>query len=150
MLLFPNVICCSWFYIILSNFWCLDIKHHLAVCLEVSSITSIKEAFENVKTKYAKPPTIIVNSAGITRDQFILKLTEEAFDQVIDVNLKGTFLVMKTAIEQMIETQTSEGSSIVNVSSLLGKTGNMGQANYTASKAGVLALTKTAAYEFGK
>ncbi|XP_031849473.1 (3R)-3-hydroxyacyl-CoA dehydrogenase [Nomia melanderi] len=127
-----------------------DIKQHLAVHLEVSSVASIKEAFENAKAKYSKPPTIIVNSAGITRDQFILKLTEEAFDQVIDVNLKGTFLVMKTAVEQIVEAQISEGGSIVNVSSILGNTGNMGQANYTASKAGVVAVTKTAAYEFGK
>lgn len=118
--------------------------------MDVSDEQSIKEAFKNVINKYSTPPTIIVNNAGITRDQFILKLTKEDFNKVLDINLKGTFYVMQTALKEMINADVSVGSSIVNVSSIIGKVGNIGQANYAASKAGVIALTKTAALEFGQ
>lgn len=125
-------------------------SEHLAVNIEVSDSRSVKLAFQNVRTKYSKPPTIIVNSAGITRDQFLLKLSEDDFDQVLDANLKGTFLVMRTAVQEMIVADVSNGGSIVNISSIIAKMGNMGQANYAASKAGVIALAKTASIEFGQ
>ncbi|CAK9812777.1 (3R)-3-hydroxyacyl-CoA dehydrogenase [Anthophora quadrimaculata] len=123
---------------------------HLALNLDVSNQQNIKEAFKNVISKYSTPPTIVVNSAGITRDQFILKLTKTDFEQVLDVNLNGTFSVIQTAVKEMINANVSEGGTIVNISSVIGKTGNMGQANYAASKAGVIALTKTASLEFGQ
>ncbi|KOC66022.1 Estradiol 17-beta-dehydrogenase 8, partial [Habropoda laboriosa] len=122
---------------------------HLALNLDVTNEQSVKEAFKNVISKYSTPPTIIINSAGITRDQFILKLTKNNFEQVLDVNLKGTFFVMQTAVKEMIDADVSKCGSIVNLSSIIGKVGNMGQANYAASKAGVIALTKTASLEFG-
>ncbi|XP_017789481.1 PREDICTED: estradiol 17-beta-dehydrogenase 8-like [Habropoda laboriosa] len=125
-----------------------DLKH-LALNLDVTNEQSVKEAFKNVISKYSTPPTIIINSAGITRDQFILKLTKNNFEQVLDVNLKGTFFVMQTAVKEMIDADVSKCGSIVNLSSIIGKVGNMGQANYAASKAGVIALTKTASLEFG-
>ncbi|XP_017765081.1 PREDICTED: estradiol 17-beta-dehydrogenase 8-like [Eufriesea mexicana] len=128
----------------------LNDSKHLALNMDVSDEQSIKEAFKNTINKYSTPPTIIVNNAGITRDQFILKLTKKDFDEVLDTNLKGTFYVMQTAVKEMINANVSVGSSIVNVSSIIGKTGNMGQANYAASKAGVIALTQTAALEFGQ
>ncbi|XP_078045040.1 estradiol 17-beta-dehydrogenase 8 isoform X2 [Augochlora pura] len=127
-----------------------DTKQHLALNLHVSKADSIKKGFKDVTSKYNKPPTIIVNSAGITRDQFILKQTESDFDKVINVNLKGTFLVIQTAVQYMLEANVNKGSSIVNLSSIIGKVGNIGQANYAASKAGVIALTQTACYEFGE
>lgn len=110
----------------------------------------MNEAFESVLKRYSKPPTIIVNSAGITRDNFLLKLSESDFDQVIDVNLKGSFLVIQTAVKAMIAAEVSQGGSIVNMSSIIGKIGNIGQTNYSASKAGVIAMTKSASMEFGK
>ena len=128
----------------------LNDSEHLPVNIEVSDSESVKEAFRNVRTKYSSPPTIIVNSAGITRDQFLLKLGEHDFDQVLDANLKGTFLVMRTAVQEMIAADVSNGGSIVNISSIIAKTGNMGQANYAASKAGVIALAKTASIEFAQ
>ncbi|XP_043254000.1 estradiol 17-beta-dehydrogenase 8-like [Colletes gigas] len=128
----------------------LNDSKHLALDLDVSNSSSIKQAFKNAISTYSTPPSIIVNSAGVTRDQFILKLTEAEFDQVLDVNLKGTFLVIQTAVKAMIEAGTSKGGSIVNVSSIIGKIGNIGQANYASSKAGVEALTKTASLEFGQ
>lgn len=122
----------------------------MALNVEVSNEQSIQEAFKNSISKYSTAPTIIVNSAGITRDQFILKLTSEDFAKVLDVNLKGTFYIIQTAVKEMINANVSTNGSIVNVSSIIGKIGNMGQANYAASKAGVIALTQTASLEFGQ
>ncbi|PBC30606.1 estradiol 17-beta-dehydrogenase 8 [Apis cerana] len=128
----------------------LNDTRHLALNVEVLNEQSIKEAFKNAINKYSTPPTIIVNSAGITSDQFILKLTNEDFDKVLNVNLKGTFFIIQTAVKEMINANVNKGGSIVNISSIIGKIGNMGQANYAASKAGVIALTKTASLEFGQ
>lgn len=79
-----------------------------------------------------------------------MKLTNEDFDKVLNVNLKGTFFIIQTAVKEMINANVNKGGSIVNISSIVGKIGNMGQANYAASKAGVIALTKTASIEFGQ
>ncbi|MFT3901372.1 MAG: 3-oxoacyl-ACP reductase FabG [Gordonia sp. (in: high G+C Gram-positive bacteria)] len=87
---------------------------------------------------------VVVNNAGITRDATMRKMTEEQFDQVIDVHLKGTWLGMKLAAEIMRE----QGSgAIVNMSSISGKVGNFGQTNYAAAKAGIVAMSKAAAKE---
>lgn len=107
-------------------------------------------AFEHVLKQFSRPPTIIVNSAGITRDNFLVKLSDSNFDDVINVNLKGTFLVMQTAVKAMIAANATKNSSIINISSIIGKYGNIGQSNYSASKAGVIAMTKTASKEFGQ
>lgn len=128
----------------------LNGPEHLALNVEVSNEQSIKDAFKHARNKYGSPPTIIINSAGITRDQFILNLTNEEYDEVIDVNLKGTFYTIKTGVKEMIDAGVNKGGSIVNISSITGKIGNIGQANYAASKAGVIALTQTAALEFGQ
>ena len=121
---------------------------HLAVKNDVSNKDSVKETFEAIKSKYAKPPDIIVNSAGITMDKYLLRMSEDSFDKVINVNLKGTFLVNQIAASAMKEADIK--GSIVNISSIVAKTGNVGQANYSPSKAGVIAFTKTAAKELGK
>ena len=120
---------------------------HLAVKNDVSNKNSVKETFEAIKSKYAKPPDIIVNSAGITMDKYLLRMSEDSFDKVINVNLKGTFLVNQIAASAMKEADIK--GSIVNISSIVAKTGNVGQANYSPSKAGVIAFTKTAAKELG-
>lgn len=88
---------------------------------------------------------ILINNAGITRDKLMIQMTEEDFDAVIDVNLKGTFLVTKVVARHMMKNRYGR---IVNITSVVGLSGNPGQANYTASKAGVIALTKTTAKEF--
>lgn len=89
---------------------------------------------------------IFVNNAGITRDAYIGKMSEEAFDAVINVNLKGAWLGMK-AVAPVLREQKS--GSIVNISSLSGKIGNPGQTNYSAAKAGMVGMTKAGAKEFG-
>lgn len=124
-------------------------SNHLPLEIDVSNSTSVNNAFENTIKKFTKPPSILVNSAGITRENFILKMSENDFDSVINVNLKGTFLVTKTGVNLMVESKIKNGS-VVNISSIIGKVGNRGQANYAASKAGVIAFTKTAAMEFGR
>ncbi len=87
----------------------------------------------------------LVNNAGITRDKLLLRMSEEEWDLVLRVNLKSVFNCTKTVLRQMMKT----GGSIVNVSSLAGVAGNAGQANYAASKAGIIGFTKTIAKEYG-
>ena len=87
---------------------------------------------------------ILVNNAGITRDNLILRMSEADWDAVLAVNLKGTFNMTKAVVRPMMKT----GGKIVNIASVVGRLGNAGQANYSASKAGVIALTKTTANEF--
>lgn len=124
-------------------------SEHIPVEIDVKDPKSIEAAFNEVKKHFLVPPTIVVNSAGITRDNFLLNLSEQDFDEVLNVNLKGTFLVTQYAAKVMVNGGVLNGS-IINVASIIGKTGNMGQCNYAASKAGVEALTKTAAIEFGE
>ncbi len=89
---------------------------------------------------------VLVNNAGITKDNLTIRMSEEDFDAVINVNLKGTFLMSKAALKVMFKKRSG---SIVNISSVVGQMGNPGQANYVASKAGIIGLTKTWAKEFG-
>jgi 3-oxoacyl-[acyl-carrier protein] reductase len=89
---------------------------------------------------------ILINNAGITRDALIPRMSEEDWDLVIDTNLKGTFNCTKAVTRPMLKQRSGK---IVNVSSVMGIIGNVGQANYSASKAGIIALTKTAARELG-
>ncbi|XP_047525677.1 estradiol 17-beta-dehydrogenase 8 isoform X1 [Pieris napi] len=121
---------------------------HCAVELDVTNTKSIQNLIQLLSKQYTEVPRIVVNSAGITRDNWLLKLSEEDYDSVVNVNLKGTFLIMQNFAKQM--TETSVSGSIINISSIVGKYGNIGQTNYSASKAGVVAMTQTAAKELGK
>lgn len=87
---------------------------------------------------------ILVNNAGITRDNLLLRMPEEDWDKVIAVNLKGIFTMTKSALKPMLKQRSGK---IVNIASVVGEIGNIGQANYAASKAGVIAFTKTMAKE---
>jgi 17beta-estradiol 17-dehydrogenase/3alpha(17beta)-hydroxysteroid dehydrogenase (NAD+) len=116
--------------------------------VDVSSAESVSQLFTSAQEKFSECPSYVVNSAGITRDTLLLKMTEEAFDQVIGVNLKGTFLVTQTVARMMVKDKIQ--GSIINFASVVGKHGNVGQANYTASKAGVEGFTRTAAKELGR
>lgn len=89
---------------------------------------------------------ILVNNAGITKDGLIMKMKEEDFDSVLNVNLKGTFNTIRHSARQMLKQRSGK---IINISSVSGILGNVGQANYAASKAGVIGLTKTMARELG-
>ena len=89
---------------------------------------------------------ILVNNAGITRDTLLMRMTEEQWDQVLTVNLKSVFNLTKAAIKPMMK---QKSGSIINMSSVVGVNGNAGQANYSASKAGILGFTKSVAKELG-
>lgn len=89
---------------------------------------------------------ILVNNAGITKDNLLLRMSEEDWDAVLDINLKGTFLCTKAAIKPMMKQRSGK---IINIASVIGQMGNAGQANYAASKGGVIAFTKTMAKELG-
>ena len=90
---------------------------------------------------------ILVNNAGITRDRLLLRMTEEDWDAVLNVNLKGTFNCTKAAIKYMVKRKSGR---IVNIASVVGEMGNAGQANYAASKAGIIGLTKAIAREYAQ
>lgn len=125
-----------------------DTGDHQSFQCDVSSSASVNNLLDKIKEKYSSAPQVAVNSAGITRDRTMMKLTEEDFDKVINVNLKGTWLLNKAVGKAMLTNKVQ--GSIVNISSLVGKTGNIGQTNYAASKAGVIGITKSMAKEMGK
>ena len=115
--------------------------------INVTNAQEVQGLFKYIKKQYGKLD-ILVNNAGITRDALLVNMTEEQFEQVIGVNLKGTFLCGQEAASLMKE--TNNGGAIVNISSICGLYGNVGQTNYTASKWGVIGMTKTWAKELGK
>ena len=114
-----------------------------AIQCDVSNFDACQEFMKDIQKKYGRID-ILVNNAGITRDGLLMAMSEEDFDKVIDTNLKGCFNCIKHVSRHMLK-QKSGG--IVNISSVSGILGNPGQANYAASKAGVIGLTKTMARE---
>ncbi|XP_015268623.1 PREDICTED: estradiol 17-beta-dehydrogenase 8 isoform X1 [Gekko japonicus] len=127
----------------------LQAGDHRAWVADVGRSEDVAELMGQIQAHYSRPASVCVNCAGITMDEFLLKQTEEAFDAVLRVNLKGTFLVTQAAARALVASGASSGS-IINVGSIVGKVGNLGQVNYAASKAGVEALTKTAAKELAR
>ena len=114
-----------------------------AIQCNVSDFESCKSMMEDIVSRYGRLD-ILVNNAGITRDNLIMKMSEEDFDAVIQTNLKGVFNCIKHISRQMIK---QKAGRIINISSVSGVMGNAGQANYCAAKAGVIGLTKCMARE---
>jgi len=117
-----------------------------AMGLQVNVIdeASVEAGVEKVRERFGKID-ILVNNAGITRDSLIIRMKVEDWEKVLDVNLKGVFICTKVVARHMLKARSGR---IVNVASVVGMIGNAGQANYSASKAGVIGFTKTAAREF--
>ena len=113
--------------------------------MDVSSLAQVEQAVATVVKEMGGIDNL-VNNAGITRDKLLLRMSEEEWDQVIRVNLKGVFTCTKTVIRHMLK----KGGNIVNISSIIGLMGNAGQANYAASKAGIVGFTKSVAREYGE
>lgn len=111
--------------------------------LDVSRFQEVDLFFRKVLDKFQRVD-VLVNNAGITRDTLLMRMNEEDWDMVLNVNLKGVFNCTRAVIRSMIKERAGR---IVNISSVVGQIGNPGQANYSASKAGVMALTKTTAKE---
>lgn len=116
----------------------------LAIRLDVSMKNEVVSAFETFTKEFGRLD-ILVNNAGITKDALILRMKDEDWDVTLDVNLKGAFLCSKEAIKLMAKQQYGR---IISMSSVVAFTGNPGQANYSASKAGIIGLTKTIAKEY--
>lgn len=117
----------------------------LCVKGDISIMDEAKNLIDSCKEKFGRID-ILINNAGITKDTLVLRMKEEDFDKVIDVNLKGTFNCSKHAAALMVRQRTGR---IINLTSVIGLIGNAGQANYAASKAGVIGLTKSLAKELG-
>lgn len=111
---------------------------------DVGDFNFAAELVKTVKKEFGSLD-VLVNNAGITRDMLLMRMKEEEFDDVIHTNLKGTFNMVRQASSLMLK---QKSGAIINMSSVVGVTGNVGQANYAASKAGVIGLTKSAAKEF--
>lgn len=123
-----------------------DKNRIIAEEVDITNSSSIEKAVKKAVDEFARID-ILVNNAGITRDALILRMKEEEWDKVIDVNLKGAFLCSKI-IGQIMWSRRS--GRIINIASVIGQIGNIGQANYSASKAGLIAMTKTCAREFAR
>ncbi|OGX40591.1 MAG: 3-oxoacyl-[acyl-carrier-protein] reductase [Omnitrophica WOR_2 bacterium RIFCSPLOWO2_01_FULL_41_12] len=126
---------------------CLEIRslgrQALSMEMDVADYAKIEGALNKILDKLGKVD-ILVNNAGITKDNLLLRMSEAEWDAVLDVNLKGAFNCLKAVSRPMIKQRAGR---IINIASIIGIIGNAGQANYSASKAGIIALTKTAAKE---
>lgn len=116
---------------------------------QMPQVTSLVESLPKDLPSSCPPLSVVVNNAGIIRDALMLKMTEEDFDDVIQVNLKGPFLVTKATAKHMVENKV-ENCSIINISSISAKNGNIGQTNYAAAKGGLMSMTLTWARELGR
>jgi len=112
--------------------------------VDVSNFKEVQNCVDETFKKFGRID-ILVNNAGITKDNLILKMTEEEWDKVLDINLKGCFNFIKAVSKYMLKQRSGR---IINIASVVGLMGNPGQANYSASKGGLIALTKTVAKEF--
>jgi len=112
-------------------------------CVDISVVSQVKEAVQSIYERHGRMD-FLVNNAGIARDQLILRMREEDWDRVMEVNLKGAYNCIRSCLRYMLKTG---GGSIVNIASVVGDTGNVGQANYAASKAGLIALCRSVAKE---
>ena len=110
---------------------------------DVTNSNQIEELVKKAIEKFGKID-VLVNNAGITKDNLLMRMSEEEFDKVIEVNLKGTYIVTKAVTKYMMKKRSG---SIINLSSVVGVAGNAGQTNYSASKAGIIGFTKSVAKE---
>lgn len=120
-------------------------RRGVAVACDVANVASVDALFERAKAEFGRVD-ILVNNAGITRDGLLLRLSEADWDAVLDANLKGTFLCTRAAAKLMIKQRAGR---IISITSVMGQVGNPGQANYSASKAGIIGFTRTVARELG-
>ena len=129
---------------------CAGAAHCMKV--DVSDSAQVDACVKETIEKFGRVD-ILVNNAGITKDGLLMRMSDDDWDKVININLKGTFLFTRAVSRPMMKNKGADGQpcggAIVNISSVVGITGNAGQANYTASKGGVIALTKTVAKELG-
>tara|TARA_B100000700_G_scaffold56954_1_gene61511 strand:+ start:6398 stop:7132 length:735 start_codon:yes stop_codon:yes gene_type:complete len=123
-----------------------DFPNVNVVKFDISDHSKIEEFIDNTTTQLTGLD-ILINNAGVNMDNLSLRMKDEEWNKVIDINLTSTFLLSKYAIKKMLKNKYGR---IVNISSVVGHTGNLGQANYAASKAGIIGMTKSLAIEYAK
>ena len=114
---------------------------------DISEIEKIDQFIEDASSELGGKLDCLINNAGITQDNLAIRMSVEEWKKVIDINLTSTFLMSKSAIKKMLKNKSGK---IINITSVVGHTGNLGQANYTASKAGIIAMSKSLAIEYAK
>ena len=124
-----------------------EFKNIKILKFDISQSDQIENFIENASSKLGASLDCIINNAGITQDNLAIRMNIDEWKKVIDVNLTSTFLMCKFAIKKMLKTKKGK---IINITSVVGHTGNLGQANYTASKAGIIAMSKSLALEYAK
>ena len=122
-------------------------KNVKIIKFDISQSDKIEEFIENATKELNGDLNCIVNNAGITQDNLAIRMNLDEWKRVIDINLTSTFLLSKFAIKKMLKNKSGK---IINITSVVGHTGNLGQANYTASKAGIVAMSKSLATEYAK
>ena len=118
-----------------------------AIKLNLSDHGTIDKFVEDCGKIFSNKIDVLINNAGITQDNLSLRMKEDEWKNVIDINLTSTFLITKSVLKKMLKLKNGK---IINVTSVVGHTGNIGQANYAASKAGIIAMSKSLALEYGK
>ena len=125
----------------------LEFKDIKILQFDISQGEKIEEFIDNATNELGGNLDCIINNAGITQDNLAIRMTLDEWKKVIDINLTSTFLLSKFAIKKMLKNKSGK---IINITSVVGHTGNLGQANYTASKAGIVAMSKSLAIEYAK
>ena len=124
-----------------------EFKNVKILKFDISQSDQIENFIEDASNKLGASLDCIVNNAGITQDNLAIRMNFDEWKKVIDVNLTSTFLMCKFAIKKMLKNKKGK---IINITSVVGHTGNLGQTNYTASKAGIIAMSKSLAIEYAK
>ena len=114
---------------------------------DISQSEKIEDFIENATKELGGNLDCIINNAGVTQDNLAIRMSIDEWKKVIDINLTSTFLMSKFAVKKMLKNKSGK---IINITSVVGHTGNLGQANYTASKAGIVAMSKSLAIEYAK
>ena len=122
-------------------------KNLKVLIFDISQNDKIEEFIENATNELGGNLDCIVNNAGITQDNLAIRMNFEEWKKVIDINLSSTFLLSKYSIKKMLKNKKGK---VINITSVVGHTGNLGQANYTAAKAGIIAMSKTLAIEYAR
>ena len=114
---------------------------------DISQTDKIEQFIENASNELGGTIDCIINNAGVTQDNLAIRMSLDEWKKVIDINLTSTFLMSKFAIKKMLKNKKGK---VINITSVVGHTGNLGQVNYTASKAGIVAMSKSLAIEYAK